>query len=130
MKSFVPPFFLHIYVDLLTRIKKNRSTKIARIVGNRWARILIMSEVTQQPCLFANTHVFIKKYSTYTVKKGYRFSHPSRDVTNQTLPDREFLDFSRRGRVWLVTSPGDRKNDNLFYSVVVISKARRLLRKS
>ena len=41
---------------------------------------------------------------------------PKRDVTNQTLTGREFLNYSRRGRVWLVTSR-DGKNDNLFYSV-------------
>jgi hypothetical protein len=39
--------------------------------------------------------------SVYTVKKGYCFS---RDVTNQTLPGRELLNYSRLGRVWLVTS--------------------------
>jgi hypothetical protein len=40
----------------------------------------------------------------YTVKKGYRFPVPSRYVTNQTLPDREKFNYSRPGRVWLVTS--------------------------
>jgi hypothetical protein len=37
-------------------------------------------------------------------KKGYRFSVPSRQVTNQTLPGRELFKSSRPGRVWLVTS--------------------------
>jgi hypothetical protein len=41
----------------------------------------------------------------YTVKKGLPFSrHPSRDVTNQTLPGREQFKYSRPGRVWSVTS--------------------------
>ncbi len=38
-------------------------------------------------------------YEPYTVKKGYRFPVPSRDVTKQTLPGRDNL-----GRVGLVTS--------------------------
>ncbi len=38
-------------------------------------------------------------------KKGYsEFPFPSRDVTNQTLPGRESFNYSRPGRVWLVTS--------------------------
>jgi hypothetical protein len=32
-----------------------------------------------------------EKRRSYTVKKGYRFPVPSRDVTNQTLPARESL---------------------------------------
>jgi|688.fasta_scaffold508874_1 hypothetical protein len=31
------------------------------------------------------------------------FSVPSRDITNQTLPDRERFNYSQPGRVWLVT---------------------------
>jgi hypothetical protein len=34
---------------------------------------------------------------------GREFPVPSRDVTNQTLPGRELLNYSRPGRVWLVT---------------------------
>jgi hypothetical protein len=33
-------------------------------------------------------------------KKGFRFSLPNRDVTYQTLPGREKLNYSRPGRVW------------------------------
>jgi hypothetical protein len=32
------------------------------------------------------------------------FPVPSRDVTSQTLAGRELLNYSRPGRVWLVTS--------------------------
>jgi hypothetical protein len=40
----------------------------------------------------------------YTVKeKSIVFPFPRRDVTNQTLPGRELLNYSRPGRVWLVT---------------------------
>jgi hypothetical protein len=55
----------------------------------------------------------------YTVKKVIVFPVPSRDVTNQTLPGREFLNYSRRGRVWFVTSPrlGTGKTIAIFYSV-------------
>jgi hypothetical protein len=55
--------------------------KIARIVYTDSDDV----EFTQLPCLFDNT---------YTVNKGYR-PIPSRDVTNQTLPGREFLNYSR-----------------------------------
>jgi hypothetical protein len=40
----------------------------------------------------------------YTVKKVIVFLVPSQDVTNQTLPCREILNYSRPGRVWVVTS--------------------------
>ncbi len=36
----------------------------------------------------------------YTVKKGYRFPVPGRDVNNQTLLGYELLNYSRPGRVW------------------------------
>jgi hypothetical protein len=40
----------------------------------------------------------------YTVKKLCDFPILSRDVTNQTLPGREQLNYTPPGRVWLVTS--------------------------
>jgi hypothetical protein len=40
----------------------------------------------------------------YNVKKDIVFTVPSRDVTNQTPPGRESLNYSRLGRVWFVTS--------------------------
>jgi hypothetical protein len=40
----------------------------------------------------------------YTVKKVSGFPVPSRDVTNETLPGSEELNYSPSGRVWLVTS--------------------------
>ncbi len=39
----------------------------------------------------------------YIVKKFIDFPVPSRDVTDQTLPGRERLNYSRPGRVWSVT---------------------------
>jgi hypothetical protein len=57
----------------------------------------------------------------YNVKKVNDFpvtSRTSRDVTNQTLPGREYLNYSRPGRVWLVTSRlGTGKWQTFFYSV-------------
>jgi hypothetical protein len=54
----------------------------------------------------------------YTVKKFIDFPVPSLDVTDQTLPGREKLNYSRPLRVWLVTPRlGTGKNRNLFYSV-------------
>jgi hypothetical protein len=59
-------------------------------------------------------------FCTYTVKKVNDFPVPSRDVTNQILLGWEKLNFSRPGRVWLVTSRlGTGKSLNLFYSVRV-----------
>jgi hypothetical protein len=52
------------------------------------------------------------------VKKVLVFSDPSWDVTDQTVPDRELLKFSRPGRVWLVTSRlGTGKTLTFFYGV-------------
>ncbi len=45
-----------------------------------------------------------RSHRVYTVKKGYSFSSPQLDVTNQTLTGWELLTNSRTGRVWLVTS--------------------------
>jgi hypothetical protein len=54
----------------------------------------------------------------YTEKKVIVFSVPIRDVTNQTLSGRELLNYSRLGRVWLVTSRlGSGKTITFFYSV-------------
>jgi hypothetical protein len=44
------------------------------------------------------------KQKTHCKKKVNDFPVPSWDVTNQTLPGREYLNYSRSGRVWLVTS--------------------------
>jgi hypothetical protein len=43
-------------------------------------------------------------FRPYNVKKVIGFPVPSRDITNQTLPGQELLNFSRTSRVWLVTS--------------------------
>jgi hypothetical protein len=53
---------------------------------------------------------------TYTVKKVIVFPVSCRDVTYQTLLDRELLNYSRAGRVWLVTS-GWRNAITFSYSV-------------
>jgi hypothetical protein len=57
-------------------------------------------------------------FSRYTVKKVIDFLVPSRDVTDQTLQDREKLNYSRPGRVWSVTSRlRTGKSITFFYSV-------------
>ncbi len=43
---------------------------------------------------------YILRLPYYTVKKVSVFPVPSRDVTYQTLPGRDNLNFSRPGRVW------------------------------
>jgi hypothetical protein len=59
----------------------------------------------------------ISKIDAYTVKKVNDFPVPSRDVTEQTLPGRNFY-YSRAGRVWLVTSRlGTGISLTFFYSV-------------
>jgi hypothetical protein len=40
----------------------------------------------------------------YTVKKVTDFPVPIQDITDQTLPGMEKFNYSRPGRVWLVTS--------------------------
>jgi hypothetical protein len=53
-----------------------------------------------------------------TVKKVSDFPVPSRDVTNRTIPRREYFNlYSRPGRVCLVTSLGTEKSLTFFYSV-------------
>ncbi len=57
--------------------------------------------------------------NSYTVKKVTDFSVPSRDVTNQTLPGKERVNYSPPGRVWFVA--GDEKMAYLFfYSVSAV----------
>ncbi len=56
-----------------------------------------------------------------TVKKVSDFPVSSRDVTNQTLPGREKLNYSPPGRVWLVTSRlGMRKSLTFFLQCRVL----------
>jgi hypothetical protein len=56
--------------------------------------------------------------TSYTVKKVSGFLVPSWDVTDQTLPGQELLNYSRPGRVWYVTSQlGTGKPLTFFYSV-------------
>jgi hypothetical protein len=48
--------------------------------------------ITSPCCLGEGYRTPVASYHTgYTVKKSYRFSRPSRDVTDQTLPGREEL---------------------------------------
>ncbi len=55
---------------------------------------------------------------SYTVKKVSDIPVPSRDVTCQTLPGREYSFYYRPGRVWLVTSRlGTGMSLTFFYSV-------------
>ncbi len=59
----------------------------------------------------------------YTVKKVIDFAVPSRNVTNQTLPGRELLNYSLLRRVWLVKSRlGTEKSLIFFYSVLKRNK--------
>ncbi len=57
----------------------------------------------------------------YTVKKVSRFPVPSRDVTNQSVPGREKLNYFRPGRFWSVTSRLETGKQRIFfYSVRAI----------
>jgi hypothetical protein len=58
----------------------------------------------------------------YTVKKGYPFPVPSRDVTNQTFTGRELFKYFRPGRVWLESFAGERKTANLFLQCTTPTK--------
>jgi hypothetical protein len=66
----------------------------------------------------------------YTVKKVSDFPVPSRDVTNQTLSGGEQFNYSRPGRVWLVTSQlGTGKSLAFFDSDIPCYLPRRRLQK-
>ncbi len=56
----------------------------------------------------------VQNLEACTVKKFNDFPILSRDVTNQTLPSREEINYSRLGRVWLVASWLGTGNGNLF----------------
>jgi hypothetical protein len=45
---------------------------------------------------------FILNYIIYCEKNLAVFSVPSQDITLQTLPGRELLNYSRPGRAWLM----------------------------
>jgi hypothetical protein len=53
----------------------------------------------------------------YTVKKVFVFPAPSRNVTNQTLPDWELLNYSWPERLWLLTSWLETGNTITFFTV-------------
>jgi hypothetical protein len=58
----------------------------------------------------------------YTVKKGNNFPVLSRDVTNETLSGRELFNYSRPGRVWLVTSRLGTGKSLPFFTVILPDK--------
>ncbi len=65
-----------------------------------------------------NSVLWMTAVTLHCKKKVSHFPVPSRDVTDQTLPGQEKLNYSRPGRVWLVTSRlGKGKRLTLFYSV-------------
>jgi hypothetical protein len=73
-----------------------------------------LSNITQT--VFAA--VFFLDPGHYTVKKVMGFPVlPSWDFTNQPLPSRELLNYSRSGRVWLVTSQIARGKSLNFFTV-------------
>ncbi len=73
----------------------------------------------------AKAHSFVNlQVSLHGKKKVIGFPVPSRDVTYQTLPGQELLNYSRPGRVGSVTSRlGTGKPLTLFYSVTTCTVA-------
>ncbi len=62
-------------------------------------------------------------HSNVHCKKVIVFPVPSGDVTNQSLPGQDLLNYSRPGRVWSVTSRlGTGKTIIIFYSVLRLKK--------
>ncbi len=61
------------------------------------------------------------RFETTLWKKVIVFPVHSRDVTNQSLPGRELLNYSRPGRVWLVTSPLGTGKTITFFTVYTLS---------
>ncbi len=64
-----------------------------------------------------NKHIGKSQPQDYTVKKVNDFSLPCGDVTNQTLPGRKKLNYSRPGRVWLQTSRLETGKPLTFFTV-------------
>ncbi len=82
-------------------------------------KFLMMSFLYRSTCYL----LWSRNYCTL-YKKVIVFPVPSRDATNQTLPGWEFLNYSRRGRVWLVTSRlGTGKTITFFYNVLFTVQA-------
>ncbi len=74
----------------------------------------ILTNLINVLLLFSHIHISV----IYTVKKVSGFPVPRRDVTYQTLPGREKLNYSSPGGVWWVTSRlGTGKPITFFYSV-------------
>jgi hypothetical protein len=68
--------------------------------------------MASQPPAFSTFSFFLKLHCKKTV---FVFSVPSRDVTNQTLPGWELLNYSQPGSlVSDIPAAGDGKNDDLF----------------
>jgi hypothetical protein len=57
--------------------------------------------------------------SMHSVKKVIVFPVPSRDVTNENLPGRKLLNYSRPGRIWFVTSRLESGKRYPFFTVYV-----------
>jgi hypothetical protein len=62
--------------------------------------------------------------SPLTVKKVIDIPVSSRDVTNQTLSGREYLNYCRQGRVWLVTSRLGTGKSGTFFTVLLLNISR------
>jgi hypothetical protein len=68
------------------------------------------------PCPGMTWKIPLNRISTL-LKKIIVFPVPSRGVTNQTLSGRELLNYSRPGRVWLVTSRLGTGKTIIFFTV-------------
>jgi hypothetical protein len=87
-------------------------TALAGITDSRWARLLdgsyfpppFSTSITSR--LAATLVALVMRWTPSPaykpVKKFIDFPVPSRDVTDQTLPGREKINYSRPGRVWSV----------------------------
>jgi hypothetical protein len=113
------PYFISLFVEQVFQV-------LPKIILQPLVSILIVlitvGLAAGQTLLYSDnsTQLVIQKKMNYTVKKGYQLScpHPSRDVTNQTLPGWEQFKYSLSGKVWSVTSHlGTEKSVNFFYSV-------------
>jgi hypothetical protein len=87
-----------VFYVLHNKAAKNRQNEVLR------SMFAISAEKADSFILLALHSMFaISVKKAYTIKKDYCFPAPSR-ATNQTLPGREKFNYSRPGRVWLVTS--------------------------
>ncbi len=91
------------WLSMVSRLTTEKSRICQKI--SQYSKILARStmDLFNERTVTKNTVTLFSKLTLHC-KKSFNFPVPSRDVTSQTIPGREKLNYSRPGRVWIVTS--------------------------